>query len=226
MPLGIAKLTPNGRNAPTGLHSNGHLCSAITRSRRRGRRQTFVMRATRHRFDAHPKALADPTAGQWYRGHHRGKPHHHRRYVQDCTARADCLTLRIRHPHADFQSNGEVGSVRVRRRPGTSFRGADRTAPPDRAHTEPEARKRALSLQRPNALNELPASRPNLFRTAHRAGPARPGPPSTSPPRDPPPPIHDASERTSNAAPNRRGANPARAESVLRRWSGLAPSRT
>ena len=35
--------------------------------------------------------------------------------------------------HADFQYNGEAGSARVSRRPGTSFRWADRTARP----TEP-----------------------------------------------------------------------------------------
>jgi hypothetical protein len=28
-----------------------------------------------------------------------GRTLHHRQYVQDCTARTDCLTLRIRHPH-------------------------------------------------------------------------------------------------------------------------------
>jgi hypothetical protein len=28
----------------------------------------FVMQATRHRSDAHPEALADPTAGWWCRG--------------------------------------------------------------------------------------------------------------------------------------------------------------
>ena len=44
------------------------LCSAITRSR--GRRQTFVMQATRHRSGAHPEGLADPTAGRWCRGGH------------------------------------------------------------------------------------------------------------------------------------------------------------
>jgi hypothetical protein len=31
-------------------------------TRRRGRRQMFVMRATQRRFDAHPEALADPMA--------------------------------------------------------------------------------------------------------------------------------------------------------------------
>jgi len=41
------------------------------------------------------------------------------------------------HRHADFQDDGEPSSVRVSLRPGTSFRGADRTDPPDRAHTEP-----------------------------------------------------------------------------------------
>jgi hypothetical protein len=39
------------------------LCSAITRSRQRGRRQIFVMQAAQHRSDAHREALADPMAG-------------------------------------------------------------------------------------------------------------------------------------------------------------------
>jgi len=28
----------------------------------------FVMQATQHRSGAHPEALADPTAGSWWRG--------------------------------------------------------------------------------------------------------------------------------------------------------------
>jgi len=47
-----------------------HLCSAITRSRRRGRRQIFVMQAVQHRSDAHAEALADSMAGWWCRGRH------------------------------------------------------------------------------------------------------------------------------------------------------------
>jgi hypothetical protein len=47
---------------------SGHLRSAITRSRRCGRRQLFVMQAARQRSDAHPEGLADPMAGQWCRG--------------------------------------------------------------------------------------------------------------------------------------------------------------
>jgi hypothetical protein len=39
------------------------LCSAITRSRRRGHQQIFVMQATQHRSDAHADTLADPMAG-------------------------------------------------------------------------------------------------------------------------------------------------------------------
>jgi len=46
------------------------LCSAITRSRRRGRRQVFVMQAARQQLGAHPEALAESTAGQWCRGGH------------------------------------------------------------------------------------------------------------------------------------------------------------
>jgi len=74
------------------------------------------------------------------------------------------------HRHADFQSNREPGSARASRRPGRFFRLADRTAPRDRAHAEPEARKAALMLLRPSALNGLRASRPNLFRTERRTG--------------------------------------------------------
>ena len=46
------------------------LCSAIARSRRRGRRQVFVMQAARQQLGAHPEALAESTAGQWCRGGH------------------------------------------------------------------------------------------------------------------------------------------------------------
>ena len=33
-------------------------------------RQMFVMQATRHRSDAHPEGLVDPTTGRWCRGRH------------------------------------------------------------------------------------------------------------------------------------------------------------
>ena len=39
------------------------LCSAITRSRPRGRQQILVMQPTQHRSGAHAEALADPMAG-------------------------------------------------------------------------------------------------------------------------------------------------------------------
>jgi hypothetical protein len=51
------------RPRPTGRW----LCSAITRSRRRGRRQIFVMQAAQNRSGAHPEGLADPMAGEWCR---------------------------------------------------------------------------------------------------------------------------------------------------------------
>jgi len=38
-------------------------CSAITRSRQRGRQQIFVMQATQQRSGAHPEGLADSMAG-------------------------------------------------------------------------------------------------------------------------------------------------------------------
>ena len=41
------------------------------------------------------------------------------------------------HRHADFQYDGEPGSARTRRRSGTSFRRADRTALRDRAEPNP-----------------------------------------------------------------------------------------
>ena len=41
------------------------------------------------------------------------------------------------HRHADFQSNGRPSSARVSRRARRIFFVADRTAPPDRAYTEP-----------------------------------------------------------------------------------------
>ena len=58
--------------------------------------------------------------------------------------------------------------MRVSRRPGRDFSVADRTALADRAHPEPEPCKPALTCWRPNAVNGLGASRPNLFRTTRR----------------------------------------------------------
>ena len=77
------------------------------------------------------------------------------------------------HRHADFQYEGELGSARVSRRPGTSFYLVDRTAPPDRAHPEPEARNTASRATFPKPVNELGAGRPNLFRAARRTEVAR-----------------------------------------------------
>ena len=116
-----------------------------------------------------------------------GEPYHHRRYAQDCTSRADCLTLRIRHPHADFQSNGEPSSVRESRRPGRSFRGADRTAARDRAHTELRGGPPTEPCRKPKTRNGFAASRPNGFRTGSRTGPRWLPAHAPSPPRDPRP---------------------------------------
>jgi len=41
------------------------LCSAITRSRRRGRRQIFVMQATQHRSGAHPEGYCQINSRAW-----------------------------------------------------------------------------------------------------------------------------------------------------------------
>ena len=90
------------------------LCSAITRSRQRGRRQIFVMRAARHRSDAHPEGLADPTAGQWCRGGHKetggvGK------WPNDGSRR---------HDHATITPQLGEGPAKVSVRPGSNICGA------------------------------------------------------------------------------------------------------
>jgi hypothetical protein len=72
------------------------------------------------------------------------------------------------HRHADFQSNREPVSARASRRPGRDFSSADRTAPRDRAHPEPSARKPTELFASPMPVNELRPSRPNLFRTSRR----------------------------------------------------------
>ena len=67
--------------------------------------------------------------------------------------------------HADFQHNGEPGSARVSRRPGTGFRRADRTRHADRAYSEPLGRvhtERSRKLKRRKGGG---ASRPNSDRT-------------------------------------------------------------
>ena len=76
--------------------------------------------------------------------------------------------------HADFQYGGDPGSARAGRRPGTSFRRADR------AYSEREPETPADFGSRPMRLNRLRASRPNFFRTAWRTEPA-PGLRSPSP---------------------------------------------
>ena len=60
------------------------------------------------------------------------------------------------------------------RRPGTLFRLADRTAPPDRTHAEPEPGTPDLGFASPIRFNGLTASRPNALRTGGRAWCARP----------------------------------------------------
>ena len=69
------------------------------------------------------------------------------------------------HRHADFQYDGEPGSARGSRRPGTRFPVADRTAPPDRTYPEPEPGEPSPRPGDPIRFNGLRASRPNLFRT-------------------------------------------------------------
>ena len=62
-------------------------------------------------------------------------------------------------------------SARASRRPGRDFRWADRTAPPDRAHPEPEPGFSVRRSGRPMPVNGLGASRPSLFRTPRRTWP-------------------------------------------------------
>ena len=92
----------------------------------------------------------------------------------------------INHQHADFQSNGEPGSVRVSRRPRTAFLRADRTDLADRAHAEPELRNSDRTRGGPIRFNGLRASRANSFRTGSRTGPRWVPTHSPSPPRSPP----------------------------------------
>jgi len=75
----------------------------------------------------------------------------------------------LSHRHADFQYDGERGLGSPTRRRARDFLGADRTALPDRAHTEPAAGNRDRSASRPIRFNGLQASRPNFVRTAGRA---------------------------------------------------------
>jgi hypothetical protein len=65
------------------------------------------------------------------------------------------------HRHADFQYDREAGSVRVSRRPRTSFRGNDRTALPDRAYSEPQRREPTEPRPKPKNRKDVGASRPN-----------------------------------------------------------------
>ena len=52
------------------LQHGFRVCSAITRSRHRGRQQIVVMQATQHRSGAHPEGLADAMAGLLCRRRH------------------------------------------------------------------------------------------------------------------------------------------------------------
>ena len=98
--------------------------------------------------------------------------------------------------HADFQSNGEHGSARVSRRPGTSFRGADRTTPRDRAHTEPERGPADRTPARGPCGSTACAHRNRTLSEPHaEQGPAELGSPSPAPPQDPLP-MFTAPRRT------------------------------
>ena len=79
------------------------------------------------------------------------------------------------HRHADFQYGGAALRVVVSRRPERGFSPADRTAPPDRAYPEPEARNPDPTPTSPIRFNGLGKSRPNFFRTGRRTGPRRGG---------------------------------------------------
>ena len=76
----------------------------------------------------------------------------------------------INHRHADFQDDGKPGLVRESRSSRTSFRRADRTAPPDRAYSEPESAIPSAPEQSPMPVNGLRASRPNHARTGRPRG--------------------------------------------------------
>jgi len=72
------------------------------------------------------------------------------------------------HRHADFQDNGEPGSVRASRRFATNFLGADRTALADRAHTEPGWRAPSEPRTKLKKRKGGGASRPSSHRTGGR----------------------------------------------------------
>ena len=76
------------------------------------------------------------------------------------------------HRHADFQYDGVGRPTRPSRRPGRDFFVADRTAPPDRAYPEPEARRPDPRPAGPIRFNGLGTSRPNRFRTGRPNGAA------------------------------------------------------
>ncbi len=69
------------------------------------------------------------------------------------------------HRHADFQYGGGPASARASRRPARISLRADRTAPPDRAHTEPERRRLGAGDAVPMSVNGLRATEPNCLRT-------------------------------------------------------------
>jgi hypothetical protein len=95
------------------------VCSAIARSRRRGRRPMFVTRATQHRSGAHPEGLADSTAGWWCRRRH-DEAGQVGKYQRDDPSEHDHATIMPR-----LGEGPATGSVR----PGSNYCGAERTAP-------------------------------------------------------------------------------------------------
>jgi len=72
----------------------------------------------------------------------------------------------INHRHADFQHNGEAGSVRASRRPGRDFSLADRTAPRDRTFSEPRTERVQRGPARPPPRRRCPSR-------GHRRTPSR-----------------------------------------------------
>ena len=77
--------------------------------------------------------------------------------------RADIVARRPKVARSAYDRFWPLANHQIDNREG--FPGTDRTAPPDRAHAEPNPWKPAQFFECPNALNGLRASRPSADRT-------------------------------------------------------------
>jgi hypothetical protein len=114
-----------------------------------------------------PRLLQRPSRASSARGSHASAARRRTQPRSRCTGSlrlAAALSGPVRNPGRRLTTNS----------PPTGFRGANRTAPLDRAYSDPGSRNSDRTRGGPIRFNDLRASRPNSFRTLRRIGRAAP----------------------------------------------------